>query len=141
MKKFILALLLILPLVAHADDMGLKEPEWKDFAPTAYIDIQEPKVFKRLNVTAKYWYQRKLDFEDALLECQTTQTYEERFSCYEDLKSKQFRENTDYNARIEAQRNLNSAIPEMNNRTDTMIPIGNYINNYTRMMPNELRGY
>ena len=141
MKKILLALLLILPLTTFADDLGLKEPEWKDFAPSAFVDVQEPKVFKRLNVTAKYWYQRKLAFEEALAECQTTQTYEERFSCYEDLKSKQFRENTDYNARIEAQRNLNSGIPEMMNRTDSMLPIGNYMNTYTRMMPNELRGY
>ena len=141
MKKIILLMALLFPLNVLADDLGLQEPVWKDFAPTAFVDVQEPKVFKRLNVTAKYWYQRRLDFEAELLDCQTKESYEERFSCYEDLKSKQFRENTDYNARIEAQRNLNSAIPEMNNRTDTMIPIGNYLNNYTRMMPNELRGY
>ena len=141
MKKGLIALFLILPLSATANDFGLNVPQWKDFAPSAYIDVEEPKRLGKFNVTAKYWYERKVAFEDGVNNCLNLETYEETFSCFEDLKSKQFRENSDYNARIEAKQRAMSGIPEMNNRTDTMIPIGGYMTPYTQMMPNELRGY
>lgn len=140
MKRFLLTLLLILPITVMAEEYGMILPQWKDFAPSAFVDVEEPKgIMAKFNVTAKYWYERRVKFESELEDCKALTEYEERFSCLEDLKSKQFRENTDYNARIEAQQNSMSGIPEMNNRMDTMLPINNYINNYTRMMPNELR--
>ena len=68
------------------------------------------------------------------------ESHEEKFNCYEVLKIKQFKQNTEYNARIEAQQNAMSGIPEMQNRTDTMLPI-NMFGGYANMIPNELRGY
>lgn len=143
MKKFLATLLLMLPLTVFAEeDFGIKVPQWKDFAPTAYIDVKEPKgLMGKLNVTAKYWYDRKVAFEEGLVNCKVIESHEERFSCYEDLKVKQFQENTVYNAKIEARSYDNGAIPEMYDRTDNMLPVGNYINNFSRMMPNEIRGY
>jgi hypothetical protein len=35
----------------------------------------------------------------------------------------------------------NGGIPEMYDRTDSMLPVGNYLNSFSRMMPNEIRGY
>ena len=143
MKKVLLALMFVAPIACFAEeDFGIKVPQWKDFAPTAYIDVKEPKgLLGKMNVTAKYWYERKVAFEEALINCKVIEAHEERFSCYEDLKVKQFRENTDYNARIEARNVDNGGIPEMYDRTDSMLPVGNYLNNFSRMMPNEIRGY
>ena len=143
MKKFLVALLFTIPVATIAEeDFGMKVPAWKDFAPSAYIEVKEPKgLIGKLNVTAKYWYDRKIDFEENLERCKSIQFYEERFSCYEDLKSKQYRANTDYNARIEAKDNITGGIPEMMDRTDSMIPVGSYLNNFSHMMPNEIRGY
>ena len=123
-----------------AEEFGLNIPEWKDFAPSAFVDVKEPKGLGKLNVTAKYWYDRKVAFEEAKAECQDKATYEEKFSCYEDIKVAQYKENTDYNARLEAQQQNMSGIPEMQNRTDTMLPI-NMFGGYTQMIPNEIRGY
>jgi hypothetical protein len=92
------------------------------------------------NHTAKYWYERRLAFEEGISECQALESHEEKFNCYEILKIKQFKENTEYNAKIEAQQQAMSGIPEMQNRTDTMLPI-NMFGGYSQMMPNELRGY
>ena len=140
MKKFLIICSLFMPLQVFADDLGLREPAWKDFVPTAYIDVEAPKgIMGKFNVTAKYWYERKVAFEDGLLECQAIQSYEERFNCYELLKVKQFKENTDYNARIEAKQNASAGIPDSYDRTDAMIPINNYINSFSHYMPNELR--
>lgn len=143
MKKILAILLFALPLIALAEeDFGIKVPQWKDFAPTAYINVKEPKgIMGKLNVTAKYWYDRKVAFDEGLVNCKVIESHEERFSCYEDLKVKQFQENTVYNAKIEARSYDNGAIPEMYDRTDNMLPVGNYINNFSRMMPNEIRGY
>lgn len=138
MKTFITALLLILPITAFADDFGAKIPEWKDFVPTAFMNVKEPKGVGKLNVTAAYWYQRRIDFESGLEECKAFANNDERFTCYENLKVKQFKENTDYNARVEAQQQ-NSAIQEMNNMQGTMMPINHYLQNIGRFQPNEFR--
>ena len=140
MKKLLLASLLLLPFSVFAEDFGLNVPQWKDFAPTAFIDVSEPKGLGKYNATAKYWYERKLAFEEGILECSLLESHEEKFNCYEILKVKQFKQNTEYNAKIEAQQNAMSGIPEMQNRTDTMLPI-NMFGGYANMIPNELRGY
>ena len=140
MKKFLATLLIVSPLAVIAEDFGLNVPEWKDFAPSAFVDVKEPKGIGKLNVTAKYWYERKLAFDEAIEDCQNKATYEEKFGCYEALKVAQYKENTDYNARLEAKQQNMSGIPEMQNRTDTMLPI-NMFGGYTQMIPNEIRGY
>ena len=140
MKKFLISLILLLPLASIADDFGLNVPQWKDFAPSAFIDVKEPKGLGKFNVTAKYWYERKIAFEEGIEACASLDTHEEKFNCYEILKVKQFKLNTEYNAKIEAQQQSMSGIPEMQNRTDTMVPI-NMFGGYANMIPNELRGY
>jgi len=140
MKKIFASFIILLPLCAYAEDFGLNIPQWKDFAPSAFVDVQEPKGLGRWNHTAKYWFERKLAFEEGISECQALESHEEKFNCYEVLKIKQFKENTEYNAKIEAQQQSMSGIPEMQNRTDTMIPI-NMFGGYSQMIPNELRGY
>ena len=140
MKKFIIVCLLVCPLIAFAEeDFGVNVPEWNDFAPTAFINVKEPKGFGKLNVTTKYWYERKTQFETAVNECKALEANDERFSCYENLKVKQYKLNNDYNARIEAMNNDRSAIPGMNSATDNMIPIGGYLNQMTKFMPNEIK--
>lgn len=143
MKKILTALLLLVPLAVLADnDYGMNVPKWEDFAPKAFVNVDEPKGLGKLNVTAKYWYERRLTFYDDLAECKEKESHEERFSCYEALKSKQYRENSDYNARIEAKEyNMSGNVQGMNSMTNTMIPVNNYVNSFTQFMPNELRGY
>lgn len=138
MKQIIALLALLIPLTVFADDFGTNIPEWKDFAPSAFVDVKEPKGLGKLNVTAAYWYQRRVDFEAGLEECTGYANNDERFTCYETLKIKQFKENTDYNARIEAQQQ-NSAIQEMNSMQDNMLPINGYLQNLGRFQPNEFR--
>lgn len=140
MKKIITAIAILMPLTAFAEiDFGVRVPEWKDFCPTAFIDVAKPKGMGKLNVTASYWYERKTEFEDAIVNCKALENNDERFSCYEDLKVKQYQKNSEYNARMEARASrVNGSIPEMNSMTDTMFPVNNYINTYTRFMPNEL---
>ena len=140
MKKFLASILLIIPIAVLAEDFGMNVPKWEDFAPNAFIDVKEPKGLGKFNVTAKYWFERKIAFEEDIEACKSIESYEERFNCYEVLKIRQYKENTDYNAKIEAQQQSMSNIPEMNNRVDSMIPI-NMFSGYTQMMPNELRGY
>lgn len=139
MKKLIAFCLLLTPLVAFAEeDFGVNVPEWKDFAPTAFVNVKEPKGLGKLNVTARYWYERKVEFENGMTECKSLSANDERFSCYETLKVKQFKLNNDYNARIEAQANNQNALPGMESRMDNMIPIGGYLDQMTKFMPSEM---
>lgn len=143
MKKILLLSLLLFPLVAFAEVVAVdvNAPSWEDFVPKAFIDVKEPKGLGKLNVTAKYWYERKIEFENGMETCRALEDAEERFSCFDALKLYQYKKNNDYNAKLEAEMNSVNAIPEMQNRTDTMIPIGGYLDQMTRFMPNELRGY
>ena len=140
MKKFIALCLIILPIIAYAEeDFGVNIPAWEDFAPTAFVNVREPKGLGKLNVNTKYWYERRVEFESALSDCRALEANDERFRCYEVLKVKQYKLNNDYNARLEAQANEMSSIPGMNSPTDTMLPIGGYLNQMTKFMPSEIR--
>ena len=134
MKKFllVLAFMFTAPVLAEELDYGFTVPEWKDFAPSAYVDVEEPKGLGKLNEIASYWYKRKTEFEAGLEECKVLETNDERFNCYDRLKVHQYKENSDYNARMEAQQRAGSNIREMNSMQDNMLPINNYINSFTR---------
>lgn len=137
MKKLLASLLLLVPITVMADDLGVTVPQWKDFTPPAFIDVKEPKGLGKLNLTAKYWYQRKVEFDEAITECSELEAANERFNCYEKVKVRQYALNSEYNARLEAQNT--PQLQEMRNPTDNMLPIGNYINTMTRNMPSEFR--
>ena len=139
MKKILLICLLLVPLVAFAEeDFGVNVPEWSDFAPKAFINITEPKGLQKLNITAKYWYQRRVEFENSLSDCKSLEANDERFACYEKLKISEFKLNDDYNAKREAEMNRRSAIPGMESQSDNMLPLGGYMNSL-KFMPNEIR--
>ena len=140
MKKILAVFLLVMPLAAFAEeDFGVNVPQWQDFAPKSYVDVKEPKGLSKLNITTKYWYERRADFETSLSECKALEASDERFSCYEQLKVRQYKLNSDYNAKMEAQLNNHSSIPGMGSPTDNMLPIGGYLDQMTKFMPNEIR--
>ena len=142
MKKTVLTLLLLVPLCVTgvtANEYEIKVPEWKDFVPPAFANVKEPKGIGKLNMVASYWYQRRMSFEDGLNRCQEETDIIKLQACYENLKTQQYKENSDYNARMEANERSTSGIPEMNSMTDTMVPLSNCINTFTNYMPNEFR--
>lgn len=145
MKKLLVLLTLIAPIcVIASEEVALEpsnEPQWKDFAPPAYVNVSEPKGLGKLNETATYWYQRKVNFDNSIQECRDLEASDEKFSCYQQVKVKQYQENSDYNAKIEAMERARLGPQEMFDKTDTMLPIGGYLNNFARFQPNELRGY
>ena len=143
MKKILILLAIMLPISVIAEEAlsGVNEPEWKDFAPHAYINIEQPKGIGKLNETASYWYKRKADFESSIKECREMTDYDAQLSCYQEVKIKQYQKNSDYNARLEAQERARMVPQEMYDRTNTMLPIGGYLNNFARFQPNEIRGY
>ncbi|MCQ2738966.1 MAG: hypothetical protein MJ237_01925 [bacterium] len=141
MKKFFVFCLLCFPMAVFAQDcfIGVKAPQWQDFVPKAFVDVKEPKGLGKLNVTAKYWYDRKIEFNSALEDCNLKTDIQEKLSCYEVLKLNQYKQNGEYNAKLEAKMNPQTSVPGMENPTDTMIPIGGYLEQMTRYIPNEFR--
>lgn len=142
--KVILSLLLVaMPLCVMAGDVvtfnGNIEPEWKDFAPSNYADVSEPKGLGKLNETASYWYKRRVDFETSMEECRLIDDVGAKAACFQEVKVKQFQQNSDYNARIEAMEKARMCPQEMYDKTNNMLPIGGYLDNFSRFQPNELR--
>ena len=142
MKKFIALSLLLVPLFAIAEEAvtinGIEEPQWKDFAPPAYVKIDMPKGLGKFNDTAVYWYKRKTEFDAGIEKCREIQDNNSKFTCYEQLKVKQYAKNSDYNARLEAMEQAQMGPREMYDRTNNMIPIGGQLNNFMKLQPNEM---
>ena len=136
MKKFILFFILILPLSVFSQDIvtfdGITEPEWIDFAPPSFADAAEPKGIGKLNETASYWYKRRIDFENSMDECRAIEDVDMKTSCFQEVKVKQYQKNSDYNARIEAMERARMCPEEMYDKTNNMLPIGGYLNNFSR---------
>lgn len=144
-KSFVLLFCMGIILSVSAEEKfcinGVDEPQWKDFVPVAYVDVKEPKGIGKFNETAKYWYKRKVEFEKNIENCRSIENNDEKVSCYQDLKVKQYQKNSDYNARLEAIEQVQKYPQEMYDRTNNMLPISNYLNNFSYFQPNELRGY
>ena len=142
MKKIIILSLFIAPLLVFAHEEisleGLEEPQWKDFAPIAYVDVKEPKGLGKFNDVTAYWYKRKVEFEKDIEKCRAVVHNDEKLTCYQDLKVKQYQKNSDYNARIEAMERQRMNPQEMQDPTTNMYPIGGILQNFGKYQPNEL---
>ena len=144
MKKFLtLSLLLITAVTVIAEEEavtinGIDEPQWKDFAPVAYVNVKEPKGLGKFNDVVAYWYKRKVEFDKGIEACRAIEQNDAKFTCYQDLKVKQYQKNSDYNARIEAMERQRMNPQEIQDPTTNMYPIGGFINSFTKFQPNEL---
>lgn len=142
MKKLIILSLLIVPMMVLANEdlslEGFEEPQWKDFAPVAYVNVKEPKGLGKFNDVAAYWYKRKVEFDNGIEKCRTTEPANAKISCYQDLKIKQYQKNSDYNARIEAMEQERMNPQEMQMPTTNMYPVGGLLENFSRYQPSEL---
>jgi len=142
MKKIILLSLLLLPLCVLAKGdvslEGLDEPQWKDFAPIAYVDVKEPKGLGKFNDVVAYWYKRRVEFDKGIEKCRAVERNDEKISCYQELKVKQYQKNSDYNARIEAMERERMNPQEIQNPTTNMYPINGLLQNFSKFQPNEL---
>jgi hypothetical protein len=141
MKKIIAILLLFVPLFVVASEQevvnGIEEPQWKDFAPKAYENVQEPKGFNKFNDVIAYWYKRKAEFDKGIEKCREVEKTEARVACYQELKVRQYQKNSDYNARIEAMERQRMNPQQMQDATTNMYPIGGFVNTFTKFQPNE----
>ena len=143
MKKLLTLSLLLIALSVIADEEattinGIDEPQWKDFAPVAYVNVKEPKGLGKFNDVVAYWYKRKVEFDKGIEQCRAIEQNDAKFTCYQDLKVKQYQKNSDYNARIEAMERQRMNPQEMQDPTTNMYPIGGLINNFSKFQPNEL---
>lgn len=141
MKRLITLSLLLMTTLAIAEEVisinGIDEPQWKDFAPVAYREVNEPKGLAKFNDVTAYWYKRKVEFDNNIEKCREIYENDAKFACYQDLKIKQYQKNSDYNARIEAMERAKMYPQEIQNPTSNMLPINQYINNFGRFQPNE----
>lgn len=142
MKKIIVLSLLFVPVFAFAEEVlsinGVEEPQWKDFAPPAFVNVSAPKGLGKFNDSATYWYKRKVAFEEGIEKCRAIEETEPKFDCYQKLKVTQYAKNSDYNARLEAIDRAQKMPIEMYDKTNNMLPISGQINNFMKFQPNEM---
>ena len=81
MKKALILLVLILissPVLAYF------EPEWSEFCPITYKNIDLTKNYKL--PIKKYWQQRRIDFNKNLGYCKSIENEEKRYNCFSELR-------------------------------------------------------
>ena len=140
MKKILsLFMLMSFASVLAEEIIAVDVPQWRDFVPPAYVDVTTPKGLGKFNDTAAYWYKRRVEFEHDVEKCQENTNVEAQFSCFQDVKVKQYQKNSDYNARLEAQEQARQLPQEMMTGTENMLPINGYLNNFARFQQNEIR--
>lgn len=83
MKKIVLFLLtqiFISPIFAEV----FFEPEWEDFCPNKYANIDTNKTY--ITGRARYWAERRKEFEKRLEKCNNVPT-EMKNACYSNLRA------------------------------------------------------
>ena len=86
-KSFLLiviSLMLIPPVFANV--VGI--PQWIEFCPAAYINSKP----SRFNSTQNYWYNRRIQFEESLEQCNSYQG-ERLKSCYSKIRTEKKNKN------------------------------------------------
>jgi hypothetical protein len=100
MKKFLLLAALSLCLPASA----VFEPEWSEFSPAAYINIDTTKSY--ILDEKKYWSARKIDFEKKKGYCLAMPEPDEKHACFKELRELQASKNRFYSAYIAQQQEI-----------------------------------
>ena len=83
MKKNLLIMFLLVFIVpAFADIVA---PQWNDIAPRMFEDISTEQEYKL--PTYQYWRDRRIKFNNSVVECQEKFDGEDLVNCYEQIKS------------------------------------------------------
>jgi hypothetical protein len=95
MKKAFLLIIIFIFSICVTNAQTAIEPKWSDYCPSEYLNAKKAKFDK----DQKYWYERRLQFYDALENCKNTQA-DNLSSCYTELKTKEDNKNEEWNAYV-----------------------------------------
>ena len=99
MKKNLLIVLAFLSITTVAFAEFILAPQWSELCTTSYMTAKPSKISKDAN----YWYERRIQFENLMAQCNGLQNADLR-SCYEQVRASEMNKNKSWNAKIEAQK-------------------------------------
>lgn len=88
MKKTLLWISVSLVLTPAVFAISSEIPQWSEFCPAAYINSKP----SRFNSTQNYWYNRRIQFEESLEQCNSYKG-EHLKSCYSQIRAEERNKN------------------------------------------------
>ncbi len=96
MKKISLFVLAIIFSLCSAKAVDVLAPNWSDICPKEYVDAKKVRFDK----DQRYWYDRRIQFNDALENCRNTQA-DNLKACYAQVKADESKKNKEWNAYVQ----------------------------------------
>lgn len=134
MRKTYLVILISIIFINSASAETVLAPNWSDICPNEYVNAKKVRFDK----DQRYWYDRRIQFNDALENCRNTQA-DNLKRCYADVKAEESKKNKEWNAYVQEYNErldkrdelLEEKLPEFNGPQSmmNMLNIPNY-NNY-----------
>ena len=95
-KEYIFSLLLVFLINAANAETTVLAPNWSDICPNEYLNAKKVRFDK----DQRYWYDRRIQFNDALEKCRNTQA-DNLKRCYADVKANESKKNKEWNAYVQ----------------------------------------
>lgn len=115
MKKFILLLVLLCMSITVIQAEVILAPQWSEFCPVSYMNAKASK----LSTDSNYWYNRRIQFENALSLC-TPYQGEDLKSCYAQIRSAEHNKNKAWNSKQAAREQLHQEHLEYQRKQQTI---------------------
>ncbi len=96
MKKISLFVTLMIFSICGAMAADVLAPNWSDICPSEYVNAKKVRFDK----DQRYWYDRRIQFNDALENCRNTQA-DNLKKCYADVKAAESKKNKEWNDYVE----------------------------------------
>ena len=127
MEKNLLIILAFLSITTAAFAEFILAPQWSEFCPTSYMTAKPSKLSKDAN----YWYERRIQFESLIAQCNGLQGADLK-SCYDQVRASEINKNKAWEEKVEA---LKESI-EKNNEYIQRSRQYDLIRDVTRMLTN-----
>ena len=96
MRKTLLLTFILIISICSSNAETVLAPNWSDICPNEYVNAKKVRFDK----DQRYWYDRRIQFNDALDNCRNTQA-DNLKRCYADVKAAESKKNKEWNAYVQ----------------------------------------
>lgn len=123
MKRFLVALGLIMTISNSVYAEVFLTPQWSEFCPSEYLTAQSSKF----SSSKTYWYNRKIQFDASLRQC-GAYSGDDLKSCYDQVRQAEATKNIQWEAKVEKERQDLQTLQQINATNSTFNTLNNLIN-------------
>ena len=127
MKKVILLFVLFSISTTAILAEVILAPQWSEFCPVSYMNAKA----SRLSTDSNYWYHRRMQFEEALSQCNPYQG-EDLKSCYAQIRSAENNKNKYWKAKQAARKEAHQEYLEYQRKQQTINAVQDIVRTFSK---------